>query len=329
MSAMSCRATRPAPRAIWSARGRRTGCPRCAATSAAHARGHGRPAITATIASTSAGSRAASGSCWARPASCSELSQTPPVPVSTEQQHPARRQRPGEEPEQPQRRLVRPVEIVEDDQQRTDGRRGPAGSAGPTRTAGTAHRGGGMAPFDVAGPAVASSSQRRLAELGHRQPARAQDLRPRPVRRGPSPSQQVAAQHECLGSCLVDQRPEHRGLADPGIAADHQELTGTGQERPRGRSRPLPAPLPARGDVRLRPPSHHRRSGTKLQDQVHRCVDAGPADSGEARPPRPGHAAAAHRPARPAAPMRWSSAARPHWACTRVSRRRRTFDRPG
>ena len=54
----------------------------------------------------------------------------------------------------------------------------------------------------------------------------------------PSPSQQVAARTSAVRSGLADQRPEDRGLADPGIAADHQELAGTGQgvvEHGRGR----------------------------------------------------------------------------------------------
>ena len=50
------------------------------------------------------------------------------VAVGAEQQHPARRQRPGQEPEQPQRRLVGPLQIVEDDHQRPpagEGLQGP------------------------------------------------------------------------------------------------------------------------------------------------------------------------------------------------------------
>ena len=60
-------------------------------------------------------------------------------------------------------------------------------------------------------------------------------------------------------------------------------------------------------------------------------VAAGDDDDGTrvSRPPRPARGAASHRPGRPAAPMRWSSAARPRWVCTRASIRRRTFDRPG
>ena len=73
------------------------------------------------------------------PASSTELVGRLHVPVGAEQQHPARRQRPGQEPEQPQRRLVRPLQIVEDDQQRPPAGQGLQGRGRPTRTAGTAH----------------------------------------------------------------------------------------------------------------------------------------------------------------------------------------------
>ena len=194
---------------------------------AAHSRGHGRPGNHGDHRLDIGRGERRERELLRAAGQLTELVRRFPVPVRTEQQHPARRQRPGQEPEQPQRRLVRPLQIVEDDQQRPRACEGPQRAGHRLEQPKLRIRGGDRARRGRACGGVEQPT--RLAELGHRQSTRAEDLRPRPVRRRSVALPAGRLQDERLGSGLADQRPENRGLADPGIAADHQELTGTGQ----------------------------------------------------------------------------------------------------
>ena len=155
--------------AAGSARGRRTGCRRCVATSA-RSRPWPRPgpARPLTIASTSAASRPVRGSCCAVPARAISSGRRLGVAVGADEEHPARRQRSGPGSRAGARRLVGPLQVVEHHHHQRAAARGRHRQRRPRRTAGTGRR--RRRRLGVTRVRRASSSQTCLAELGRRQP---------------------------------------------------------------------------------------------------------------------------------------------------------------
>ena len=205
-----------------------------------------RPASSA-IAPTSAGSRPARASCWAWPAtsrSSGDASVSRYAPSSSTAPPPGRG--PGSPAAAATAR--RP----------SAGRRAPPARAGRRPggpgTATTAsnkrnwasRRGGGARRLRLAGAACSS------------QPASPSSAAGKPVARStcdhgqyggaPSPSQQNPRRTRASRPGLVDQRGQHRRLADAGLAADHQELPGAAagivEHRTGGGQRGLPADEP-------------------------------------------------------------------------------------
>ena len=125
--------------------------------------------------------------------------------------------------------------------------RRPQAPRRPPRTSGTGHpRGGGAHRFGRPGGGLQQPA--RLAEVGHRQAAGLQHLRPGPVRRRAVALPAEPAQDEGSRPGLADQRGQHRRLADAGLAADHQELPGAAagivEHRAGGGQHRLPADEP-------------------------------------------------------------------------------------
>ena len=125
------------------------------------------------------------------------------VAVRAEQQHGSRRQGAGQEPQQPQRRLVGPVQVVEDDEHAAARRPGGPGTATPPRTAelGVGRRGGAR----LAAAALPAARRSRTAAAS-------------PPRRARPPAGRWPAAPVTRASTVAHRRPPSRtraGRADP------------------------------------------------------------------------------------------------------------------
>ena len=152
------------------------------------------------------------------------------VPVGAEQQHPGVPQVGGGELDQPQRRLVGPLQVVDDQDQRAA--RGQPGErrhdrlGQPEPRISRRHRRGRRrcrGPLDQVGG---------RPQLGARSPGRPQQLDPRPVRRHrrPVPADRGQHQRPALAG-LPGQLAEQRALADARLAGDEHQPAVAGERR--------------------------------------------------------------------------------------------------
>ena len=187
--------------------------------------GRGVPASSRASAPTLVRGEAGQGELLGLPGDLAQLRGRLGVPVGAEQGHGLRGQGAGQESQQPQRRLVGPVQVVEHHEHGPPG--GQAAEAPRDRLEqaelGVA-RGGGAHRFGRPGGRLQQPA--RLAEVGRWQAAGLQHLRPGPVRWRAVAFPAEPAQDEGSRPSLADQRGQHRRLADAGLAADHQELPG-------------------------------------------------------------------------------------------------------
>jgi hypothetical protein len=149
------------------------------------------------------------------------------VPVGAEQQHPCVPQVGGGELDQPQRRLVRPLQVVDDQDQRAargqPGERRDHRLGQPEPRISRRHRRRRRRPLDQVG---------RRPQLGARGPGRPQQLDPRPVRRHrrPVPADRGQHQRPALAG-LPGQLAEQRTLADARLAGDEHQPAVAGERR--------------------------------------------------------------------------------------------------
>ena len=180
MCTWSCQ--RPAPRATWSARGRRRGCPRCAATSGRSPRGHGPRRQSPRPSPRRQPDREPRAGAAARGRPAHGAGRTLPRPGRHRAAAPGSSPAPGPGTRAAAATARRPIA---DRRGRPRSGRRQAGSArsGTTDSNSRNCASAAVTMLDVAGPAVASSSQAASPSSVAANPRRAQDLGPRPVRR--------------------------------------------------------------------------------------------------------------------------------------------------